>query len=151
MLSRPNTKVIAIDTGIAVPQSVAQDNVAKNSVNKDFHYIEANSQIQSTKDKVKQLTDKVDILFIDGDHSRSGVIKDWNLYNTLVKKNGYVVFDDYNCPQSIGVKEAVTFITEQDKFDEYYLAIGTIENSLGARGFSPDFKDGNCFIMRKLK
>lgn len=151
MLSRPNTTVISIDTGTVIPQSVVQENVSKCTTNTNFHYIEANSQIKSTVEKVKQIADKIDILFIDGDHSYKGSVTDWNLYCTLVKPGGYIIFDDYNCPESLGVKKAVDLITNQKLFPQYYAAIGTIPNTLGARGFADDYKEGNCFIIQKLK
>jgi predicted O-methyltransferase YrrM len=39
---------------------------------------------------------KIDMLFIDGDHSYQGVINDWNNYNKHVNKGGFIIFDDYN-------------------------------------------------------
>lgn len=38
----------------------------------------------------------IDLLHIDGDHSYEGVKKDINLYYPKVKKNGIIIFDDYN-------------------------------------------------------
>ena len=40
----------------------------------------------------------MDILFIDGDHTYDGVKNDFERYNKYVKKNGYVIFDDYHHP-----------------------------------------------------
>jgi predicted O-methyltransferase YrrM len=37
---------------------------------------------------------KVDFLFIDGDHSYEGVKKDFEMYSPLVKKGGIIVFHD---------------------------------------------------------
>lgn len=37
---------------------------------------------------------KVDVLFIDGDHTREGVLADWNMYAPLVRAGGMVVFHD---------------------------------------------------------
>lgn len=53
----------------------------------------------STNDKlIKQLENenfKTDILFIDGDHSKKGVLNDFYKYYKFVNKNGYIIFDDY--------------------------------------------------------
>ena len=38
----------------------------------------------------------IDVLFIDGDHSYSGVKHDYETYIKFVKINGYIVFDDYS-------------------------------------------------------
>jgi len=37
---------------------------------------------------------KLDLLFIDGDHTYQGVKRDFRLYNSLVKDNGLIVFHD---------------------------------------------------------
>jgi len=38
--------------------------------------------------------DKVDFLFIDGDHSYEGVKKDFEMYSPLVRKGGIIAFHD---------------------------------------------------------
>jgi len=43
---------------------------------------------------VKKLTNKIDFLFIDGDHNYDGVKKDWDLYSPLLKKGSIVAFHD---------------------------------------------------------
>ena len=37
---------------------------------------------------------KIDFLFIDGDHTYEGVKRDWEIYSPLVKKGGVVMFHD---------------------------------------------------------
>jgi predicted O-methyltransferase YrrM len=37
---------------------------------------------------------KLDLLFIDGDHSYEGVKKDYETYSTLVRKGGVIAFHD---------------------------------------------------------
>ena len=37
---------------------------------------------------------KLDLLFIDGDHSYEGVKNDFELYSSLVKENGLICFHD---------------------------------------------------------
>lgn len=54
--------------------------------------IYANSQDETTKSALEELTNAVDFLFIDGDHKYQGVKKDWELYSPLVK--GHVAFHD---------------------------------------------------------
>lgn len=38
--------------------------------------------------------DKVDFLFIDGDHTYQGVKQDFEIYSPLVRKGGIIAFDD---------------------------------------------------------
>jgi predicted O-methyltransferase YrrM len=46
------------------------------------------------KEKVLTITDKLDLLFIDGDHSYEGCKADWDLYIDMVKSGGCVIFHD---------------------------------------------------------
>lgn len=39
--------------------------------------------------------DFIDFLFIDGDHSIEGCVRDYKLYSKKVKKGGYIAFHDY--------------------------------------------------------
>lgn len=48
---------------------------------------------------------RIDMLFIDGDHSYEGVKKDWDLYSPLLKSGSIVVFHDIGWAD--GVKKVV--------------------------------------------
>lgn len=58
--------------------------------------IEASSYDPTTVQRVKRLLNgrKIDILFIDGDHSYSGVKADYDCYHHLVKPGGLIAFHD---------------------------------------------------------
>ncbi len=58
--------------------------------------IRANSHDKKTLGTVKEILngEKVDFLFIDGDHSYEGVKTDFEMYSPLVKKGGIVAFHD---------------------------------------------------------
>lgn len=58
--------------------------------------IKANSQSQSTRDKLLELLDdqEIDFLFIDADHQYDGVKKDFELYEPLVREGGVIAFHD---------------------------------------------------------
>jgi len=147
VLQRPKTKVISIDTGIAIHPDVVHSNIARLNIHdNDYHYILADSQLTDTVEKLKKLTSKIDILFIDGDHSYGGVINDFTLYSELVNKNGYIIFDDYNSPDCPEVKPAVDNIIL--KTNGMYKSIGTLPNIFNAR---PEWlTEGNNFIIQKL-
>jgi len=61
-----------------------------------INLIRADSHDMTTLKKTKSiLKDKrLDLLFIDGDHSYEGVKKDFEMYSPLVKKGGIIAFHD---------------------------------------------------------
>jgi len=148
MLQRSNTKVISIDLGTPIDESIVHTNINKlNKFNNSYNYLKGNSQTYEMVNKLKELINEIDILFIDGDHSYQGVINDFLLYEELVKKGGYIVFDDYNDSQySPEVKIAVNDIIPT--IIEKYNIIGTLPNIFKAR---PDtIIEGNNFIIQKI-
>ena len=147
MLHKEKINVVSIDLGYPVPQATVLENVKLfNSHDKAFQYIEGNSQSQDTVDQLKKITQEIDILFIDGGHSKEDVMNDFNLYHNMVVPGGYIVFDDYNDSEySPEVKPTVDEIV---KNTSEYEVIGAIENTLGARPRT--LLEGNCFILRKL-
>ncbi len=58
--------------------------------------IRKNSHKLSTFNKVKKILkhNKLDFLFIDGDHTYNGVKNDFELFSQLVKENGVIAFHD---------------------------------------------------------
>jgi predicted O-methyltransferase YrrM len=147
MLQRPNTKVISIDLGQPIPKETVYSNVKNlNKFNNPYNYLEGNSQTYEMVSRLKELTNEIDILFIDGDHSYQAVINDFMLYEGLVKSGGHIVFDDYRDEGCPGTKEAVDEIVESVK--ERYTNIGTLLNIFGAR---PDtITEGNDYIIQKI-
>lgn len=66
------------------------------SQNQKIYFIRDNSRSISTIEKVKKIINekKIDVLFIDGDHSYEGVKKDFENYSPFVKKGGLIAFHD---------------------------------------------------------
>jgi cephalosporin hydroxylase len=60
------------------------------------HFIEGDSHKYETVEKLKYLlgNKKVSLLFIDGDHTEEGCLKDLMIYLQFVKQEGYIVFHD---------------------------------------------------------
>ena len=61
-----------------------------------------------SKDAIRAIakaTDKIDFLFIDGDHNYEGVKQDWDLYSKLLKPGSVVVFHDTGWAE--GVKKVI--------------------------------------------
>lgn len=157
MLQRLNTTIISVDLGEPMPKEVVLSNIIEYKNNNNYYkYIQGNSKHIETKNKVIETlsnsrvlgySNKIDVLFIDGDHSFDGVISDFAMYSDLVKVGGYVIFDDYNdAVHSPEVKKAVDSLlpTLLD-----YEVIGTFENTLGA--YPSELKDGNCFVIKRVK
>lgn len=86
-----------------------------------------------SKAVVELVPDKIDFLFIDGDHSYEGVYEDFMSYKNKMNKNGLIVFDNYNDNAWVEVKKAVDEIVELHK-----------EN------FKVKEKFGHCLILEKI-
>jgi len=61
-----------------------------------FHFIPENSRLHSTKEKVAKILNgrKVDLLFIDGDHSYAGVRSDFEMYREFMAPDGLLTLHD---------------------------------------------------------
>jgi len=64
--------------------------------NQQVCLIRGDSHDTKTLNEVKKILNgnKIDLLYVDGDHSYNGVKKDFELYSQLVNDNGFVVFHD---------------------------------------------------------
>jgi len=111
--SKYQSKYMAIDIfkkwgdgKISNMEKLANDNAKKFNINNyEYKIVKGNSQSKATLDVVKEyFPEGIDLLFIDGDHSYNGIIKDFKNYFPFVNKGGYIVFDDY-LPYKIGNKE----------------------------------------------
>ena len=62
----------------------------------NFNYISGNSHSEDTLNSVVNLLggEKLDLLFIDGDHSYEGVKQDYEMYSHLVREGGMIAFHD---------------------------------------------------------
>jgi hypothetical protein len=68
----------------------------RERVNGTSKVIVGDSREDATVEKIK-LLGKFDMLFIDGDHSYSGVLNDYCRYNGFVRQGGLIAFHDSNC------------------------------------------------------
>jgi predicted O-methyltransferase YrrM len=64
--------------------------------NQKIYLLRENSHLPSSKGMVGSILvdDKLDFLFIDGDHTYEGVKKDFEMYSPLVRKGGLIAFHD---------------------------------------------------------
>lgn len=142
------TKCITIDLGVPINKDVVESNVLKfKNPNSDFTYIQGNSQDIRTINQVKSECNEFDFLFIDGDHSRLGVLLDFNNYSPLVKKGGYICFDDYmDNTYSPQVKPTVDEIVGKLNTSEYIIIGSLTYEELNK---FTDLPSNNIFIIQK--
>lgn len=145
LLQRPRTSVISIDLGKPISKNIVIKNVNKLNKHKNkYNYIEGSSHEENTQKKLDEIlnNNKIDILFIDGDHSYNGVKKDFEIYSKYVKSGGYIIFDDYNdFNDSPEVKKSVDELNLSN-----YEILGEFGNEFGAR---PTENKPNEFVVRK--
>jgi predicted O-methyltransferase YrrM len=97
-----------VDAG-APDVRIARDNVRRLNVHAHpVRFIRGNSHSRLTWFRVA--TSRYDFLFIDGDHSEQGVIRDFTMYYPLLRPGALVVFDDSDYDS---VRAAITRIHER--------------------------------------
>jgi hypothetical protein len=132
------TNVICIDPCVLNPShyfgslsqyETLEKNLKKNNIhNNKYEILKYYSNDTNLIEKLKANNTKVDILFIDGDHTRQGVINDWNNFKDFVNPGGFICFDDYyDDIYSPEVRPAVDYIVK-NLDTEKYKVIGSIEN-----------------------
>jgi predicted O-methyltransferase YrrM len=88
----PNARLICIDNDSLDSGLSAKENLRALGVKATV--IEADSQDAGTLAKLRKLVDRVDFLFIDGDHHEGPVRRDFALYSPLVGAGGVVALHD---------------------------------------------------------
>lgn len=108
--------------------------------NYKFEIFKQFSTDKSLINKLKMNNTKVDILFIDGDHTRQAVLNDWNNYIDFVNSGGFICFDDYyDDIYSPEVRPAVdSIVADLDK--NKYEIIGPLDNFHKLMADSPYYK-----------
>jgi len=146
---------IANDCRIEDVEALANKNAKKfNTKGHDCKIIRGNSWSNEMFAKVKEeFPEGIDLLFIDGDHSRRGVISDFERYFPLVNSGGFIIFDDYlpyvwnnkkrECPMAIN--DLV------EKYQNHIDVVGLIDDLVGCNKIKNLQEDKNCdFIISKL-
>jgi hypothetical protein len=160
MLNHPfKTKVICIDPlcldkkhykGTKNQEQTLKDNLSKNNIHS--YEIEIHKKLSTDKKLIDEFKFKkleIDILFIDGDHSREAVFWDWENYEPFIKQGGFIVFDDYLdfnwCPQVHGAVNDIVNKLDTTKYE----IIGSIPNF--KKAYSMELKkNSNEFIIKKI-
>lgn len=100
-LAPDNAKIISIDLpggkfGGGYPEWKTPIFKMFKKNNQELILLRSDSHLEETKDKIINILegDKIDFLFIDGDHEYEGVKKDFEMYSPLVRSGGVIAFHD---------------------------------------------------------
>lgn len=121
-----DAKVICVDTwGNHAMEYISEDVARDGRERNTYEEFRVNTQLY--KDKIVPVRgwssemlssvqevchgQKVDFLFIDGDHSYEGVKKDWDIYSPLLKQNAFVAFHDTGWAE--GVRQVINESVKQ--------------------------------------
>lgn len=106
-MAKANATVISIDLpGGAYGGGYTEDETKKlksfTRPKQKTHFLRLDSHLETTKDKLVKILNgrKIDLLFIDGDHSYEGCRMDWEMYSPLVHKGGIIALHDI-CPHPL--------------------------------------------------
>lgn len=106
------SKLLCVDTWENDAMSEGKRNTQDEFDHNTQYFQEKIIKIQGYSTEVKEevlaITNKLDLLFIDGDHSYEGCKADWDLYIDMVKSGGCVIFHDS------GWAEGVKRVIEED-------------------------------------
>lgn len=100
-LAKPDAVIVSIDlpggkfgSGYSKLRATVYRRFREKS--QKLHLLREDSHSAKTLEKVRQIfgSKQIDLLFIDGDHTFEGVKADWEMYSTLVRPGGMIVFHD---------------------------------------------------------
>lgn len=90
------------------------------SKDQELILLRINSHNALSVERVRELLSgkKLDVVFIDGDHSYNGVKADYEMYSPLVREDGLVAFHDIHSPDCPGVRRFWTEISSRNNYTE---------------------------------
>jgi len=80
--------------------------------------------IDGDSDKLKQVSERFDLIRIDGDHSYKACKKDWENIQPVMKKGCMVLFDDLGHERGCG---RVFYELDEDRYDREIIEVEGIE------------------------
>lgn len=92
----PDSKIVSVDLPVSIggtPQ--AYEDMARAKA-ENWTLVRGPSEHQDTLERVKKALDgrAVGLLFIDGEHTRTAAMSDYEMYRPLLEKNGIIAFHD---------------------------------------------------------
>jgi predicted O-methyltransferase YrrM len=105
-IATANATLISVDLPIRAPSWKIQLYRAFAKDPQRIHVLQGDSHTALVLSKIKKVIneDRVDFLFIDGDHSYEGIRRDFEMYAPLVRDYGVIAFHDIvaGSPASVG-------------------------------------------------
>lgn len=103
-------------TGIDILNWSQRDqNIKKLDIEPRYTFIEGDSQLEAVS-----WMKPIDLLFIDGDHTYHGVMKDLLSWVPHVKSGGTIMLHDYDAPTSPGVVKAISdFVYPHQAYENF--------------------------------
>lgn len=136
--------------GINTKEIVTENILNNNPWSHEFELIKGSSHDKKIINYIENNYPNIDLLFIDGDHTKKGVLQDWNDYSSLVTRGGIVVFDDY----WVGKYETAAWKTEDDNGVKWMDVVGAVDEIVGDNNFVNQWKDiglyGDKYILEKI-
>lgn len=96
---------------------------ARLKTTQTYKPIIGNSRSGATVSNVRQILGdrKLDVMFIDGDHTAYGAMSDYALYEDIMSSDGVILFHDSVWEGTEGYKGVADALAEIDKIDPVYL------------------------------
>ena len=119
-LSSPQSKVYAIEPFVLNKSEEVKREFRRSIKGLNVQHIEGRSEVVG-----KQWKEKIDLLFVDGDHGYNQVKKDIRAFVPHLKSGCYALFHDYTTNgDGYGVKEAI------DKVGDKYFSLVSVEGGV---------------------
>jgi predicted O-methyltransferase YrrM len=122
----PEAKIISIDLpggrfGGGYPRWKIPLYKSFSKEGQEIYLIRRDSHNPQTLREVKGIlgSEKIDFLFIDGDHTYEGVKRDFEMYSPLVRKGGIIAFHDI-CPHLLETRCGVSSFWDEIKHKYKY-------------------------------
>jgi len=95
------TRIVSVDLPVEIGGTPPQYEEMAKSKAENWTLVRGDSQEPETLEKVKKALDgrAVGLLFIDGEHTRTAALSDYNTYRPLLEKNGIIAFHDITLPE----------------------------------------------------
>lgn len=130
----PDQNMNSYDKTNKTGHDILKENIKMFNKENNYTILKGYSNDENIINKLKTIIDEIDLLYIDGDHSYEGVTVDFENYFPLVRKNGFIIFDDY-LPYTRDSHKAINDIVE--KYKNQIEIIGILEDKIGANKIKP--------------
>jgi len=151
--------------GINTKEIVTENILNNNPWSHEFELIKGSSHDKKIINYIENNYSNIDLLFIDGDHTKKGVLQDWNDYSSLVTKGGLVVFDDHWDDKRL--EDSNYAYTPRKNFQRYGWktvdevtgekwmdVVGAVEDITNHKDFYDNWKEvglyGNKYILERI-